>query len=352
MYNPEIKQRFMDENETVLPKRRLGKISLILSLLEVFEEKFSKDVAEFSFAEAKEAMENCGYVEFSTVTDLSENVKKYIDWCYSTGIFPKLDDGFLRLRADDLDLTDVIRAVYFKDEADFVSSLSSAVVRAGFTLDDGYVQPPILALAWLGLSNDEIATLQNNQVDFENRCIMLDSKPEITITDGVFDILLRYARCNESTRHFIRVFKDRSVSTFIKRILPENSKFFGQSFTRAQLTAPLTRFVESLDDDLSPQRFMISSIRRSGRYYSLWDFERTTGLDPIATENKSVINRIFGYDESYHSSYYDIKRMYTFYRKAFWQKEFDEICVRRGFVSQGKKSVEDAVIAAKRKSAN
>ena len=107
--------------------------------------------------------------------------------------------------------------------------------------------------------------------------------------------------------------KDNSVNSFLKKMLPENSKKFGKEFTKVQIDAHVNSLATKYEQLGHPRRHSISNVWRSGRLRQLYIIEQQNGIDVTAKENKELLRDVFRNKKNY----YDAIRMYKWYKKAF-----------------------------------
>lgn len=313
MYNENVKKRFLEE---YLHQKQDRRCEWIFSKLgDAYEKSHDKDLAEMSFSEAKAAIESTGIEENGTIRTAISIVKAYTEWCEKNEIFHCVPGGFKKLSAKDIDLSESLKKVLFKDDTDLIESIKE--VR---TLDDGYSEVAILALSWIGLTREEISALRDNDVDLENRIVYGKSGEIIAMGFSalICDVLHRYVKCRVSSRGNglteMEVVKDLSVDSFLKKMCPRGSKKFGTEYSNVQIASQVNKLAVKYEDLGHPRRHTITNVWRSGRFHKLWEIEQT-GVDISARENRSIVEEVFRNKKNY----YNAIRMYKWYRHAFYE---------------------------------
>lgn len=308
VYNAEIKQRFFDANPTVHKKE------WVFASAQDYEQKCKKDLAEFNYSEAMDFLNSLGMEEAATAANTLTTIRRYIVWCEKNGALSVSHSGFLSVKADDIDFTESLKRVLFKDEEDLVDSIQS--VRS---LDEGYADVPVLILGWVGLTREEIAALRDKDVDLSNR-IVYGSDGSILaagLSDLVVDVLRRYRDClvseRENNKCFYEVVKDLSVDSFIKRMVPKKSKKNGTEYSKLQITSQIDKLAKKYEDKGYPRRHTFTNVWRSGRFHKLWEIEQS-GVDVTSRENRPVVESVMRNKKNYYNSI----KMYGCYKKAFY----------------------------------
>lgn len=310
MYNPEIKERFLQWYDPQNAKRNTPRVAF--SIVERGEMQLGKDVAEMTRAEALDTLKQSGTSEYGTVRLAVNTLKKYVAWCQGNQVFPSIPGGFLELKAGDVDFSQSIAETLIRDESDFLSTLSS--VRE---FDQGYPEPPVLALSWLGLRIKEVLSLKENDVDLTTRTITLVGKVLVQgFSDEIHALLEQYVSCKTAERDhrtgWRSVIKDYSTDLFLKRMLPRGNKDFGKPFGYSQMSTAIGNLNDRLKEDGLPGRLTYMNVWESGRYAKLWELEQS-GIQVIAPGNRLLVEEVFRHSKSYYSAI----RMYKAYKIAF-----------------------------------
>lgn len=307
MYNDEVKQDFL-EQVGINPEKKIGAVAVFISIAP-FEQRNGLDVAEMDKKLCLEMLQNVGINEFGGVRNYISRLKKYTKWCKENSVFASIPGGVFEISPDDVDITDSLKGILFKDEFELLDSIR--VVR---DFDSGCPEVAAFCLYWLGVTKDEVVLLKDTDVDLDNRVIHgQNGVISEGFSDAICDILTRYRNCKWSTRQngtrIMRVRKDLSVDTFLKRMLADGSKKFGKPVTKVQITALCQDVVTDCSMLGLPSRHTFQNVWRCGRYNHLYALEQS-GEDVM---NRSTIEKVF----RGRKSYYDATRMYQYYKKVF-----------------------------------
>lgn len=312
MYNEEIKQRFFKENPELTVKK--SSRGWLFDALAKSESECGKDIAQMNLEETKRAISSIGIEEISSMRGYISFLRRYVKWCEDCHALSEISDGVMKVTIDDIDFTESLRRVLFKDENDLVNS-----IRLVRSLDEGHVDVPVLILGWIGLTRKEIAALRDRDVDLSDRVIYATDGSVLAagLSDLVVDVLRRYRDCKKSEREnglrTIEVFKDLSVDSFLKRMAPRGSKRLGTEYSKLQIDAQLSKLAVRYEDLGYPRRHTFTNVWRSGRFRKLWEIEQS-GVDVISRENRPVVESVM----RDRKNYYNAVKMYECYKKAFY----------------------------------
>lgn len=307
MYNEEVKQDFLDTVCTSL--RRQKDVAKAFSSIASFEQRNGLDIAEMNKELCLKMLQSVKINEYGGVRSYVTRLRDYTKWCKENKMFASIPGGIFEISPDDIDITDSLKGILFKDELELLESIR--VVR---DFDSGYPEVAAFCLYWLGVTKDEVALLKDTDVDLGSRVIHgRDGVITEGFSDTICDVLNRYRSCKWSTRQngttTKRVRKDLSVDTFLKRMLADGSKKFGKPVTKVQITALCQDVVTDCSMLGLPSRHTFQNVWRCGRYNHLYALEQS-GVDVM---NRSTIETVF----RGRKSYYDAIRMYQYYKKVF-----------------------------------
>lgn len=307
MYNEDIKRNFLDTECSSLKKQR--DIAKVFSSIASFEQENGLDIAEMGKNLSAQALERTGINEYSGIRSYITRLREYARWCEKNNIFPSIPGGIFEVSPDDVDITDSLKGVLFKDEFDLLES-----IRLVRDFDSGYPEVAAFCLYWVGLTKDEAVLLKDTDVDLENKIVYVhDGIVAEDFSDAICDVLNRYRNCKWSTRAngttLMSVRKDLSVDTFLKRMLTDGSKKFGKPVTKEQIA---TLCQDVVTDCLAlgfPSRHTFQNVWRCGGFNRMYKLEQS-GVDVM---NRPTIETVFRGKKSY----YDTLRMYQYYKKVF-----------------------------------
>lgn len=309
MYNEEIKLRFLSSDEKYSNTR--GK--QYLSDFAETERRLNKDIAEMNKAEVIQAFDEFGFDEYGTIKSAIAIIKTYVAWCIDNKVFQTIPEGIMYVKASDVDLSKSLQEQAFLNENALISTLR--MVR---NFDEGYPEPVVLCLAWLGLLKKEVLTLRDSQVDLVNRRIFDDKGNTIVswFSDEILEIFQQFVDCKSATRESgpveKEVIKDMSTDFFLKKMVTRNSTRFGQPFSLVQLDSALNKLINKSKELGIERPLTFLNVWRSGRFFQMWMTE-ARGIDVMSPKNRPVVEEIFRNSKNYH----DAKKMYGFYKKAF-----------------------------------
>lgn len=312
MYNQEIKERFIEEREMSESSNRSTRG--MFSRLEIGEAYLQKDIAEMNKDEAWKVLAqlNSGFTN-SYIYDLRVMLNAYIVWCIDNAVFPVVRDGIMQVLRAESGGTIQDTKKYIRDENELISSL-----RQIFIIQDGFIEPVICVLAWLGVTKDTMLLMTDDSVDLEKRFIM-NEYGEIIIdgfSDLIYEILEAYIFCQEGYRSNnnggYTVYKDNSTGMFLKKFCVKTSKRMGEKYTRGQISTLLTAIRDHQNSGNVALKLSYENIRRSGMCYKLYQLEQS-GFDPFLPENAEEVARLFG---SY-GVVSTVLKHYRTYKKAF-----------------------------------
>lgn len=312
MYNENIKKMFA--REYFGERSGYNQAIKIFKTIENYEAMVGKDAAQMCFNEARNFAKYANITETESSKNIISILKKYTEWCKKTNVISGVSDGFLTVKIDDVDLSENLSKILFKDDIDLVNSMRSLV-----SFDDGFIEPVVLVLAWSGVSRDELLVLKDSDVDLDSRVIYGNSGEIIVagLTDCVCDILTRYRDCKRSQRDARNgshdVEKDMSNDRFLKKMLPHKSKKFGQPYTMNQIDTLISKMGARYEEMGNPRRHTFINAWRSGRFHKLMLVEKS-GVDVFDAKNKKVVEGVFRNQKNY----YNALRMYKFYKKIFY----------------------------------
>lgn len=315
MYNEKIKQQFIVSSDNTFSINRARK--WIFDAVGKYEATIEKDGAEMTPQEAIETVENSGLEEMGSVRQVLTTMRDYTNWCEKNSVFSSIPHGFEQINVDDIDFSRTFREVLYKDSTALIADLHTVG-----DFDSGAADVLVFIFSWLGLFRDEMVEIRDDDVDLEKRVIYgVDGQILSSgFSDEIVDVLERYRKCQIATRQngprIIQVRKDNSVNSFLKKMVSENSKKFGEEYTVRQLEMSASRLAKRFaESGGNPRRLTIANTWRSGSLYRLWQMEQETGLDMGNLKRREYIEKAFRKKKNYTNT----ARMYRWYKKVFWE---------------------------------
>jgi len=99
MFNEERKRRYIDlkESNVTLPYRSLERL---FNSTELFEEKWGKDVCEWTTTEIMEYYKYLDVYSLSSIVVCNSNLNLYTNWCLTETLVPDAQNHYLEIRPD------------------------------------------------------------------------------------------------------------------------------------------------------------------------------------------------------------------------------------------------------------
>lgn len=310
MYNSEIKERFLSwyaatgTNENGLRKSFRD--------LADFEGSISKDIAEMNRVEAVVALNRLDILEQTTANTLLSEIKCYVKWCNTNGIFPYCEDSFVSVKSSDFDPSAHMAKAFFRDEHDFLYSM-----RKVREFDGLYNEVIALVFGWLGLSIDEAMSIHEDGVNFDERKIYARDGSILVpwFSDEFAEVLMLYKRTKSATRQnattVYEVIKDLSYDGFIKRVCSANSDKLGTELPARQVVSAIEKMNRHYVSLGFPARFSMKNAQRCGGLHRLWKMEQS-GVSIDNKQNSAIVEETYG-----SKQYRKIRWQYKYYKKAF-----------------------------------
>lgn len=308
MYNSEIKNRFLARQD-VSGGHALPSFVNVCQCAEEKEISLGKDIAEMDKDTLISVLASVKFSNYNTFVAVLHHLRAYVAWCESQNIFASVSKAVYDISAKDIDFSCGIEEFYFENEEAVFSAL-----RKVRPFDDGFIDPPIYALAWLGVLHKELVDFKDYQVDLERRIIYANDGSIIAenFSDLIKDVLRLYVDCNVSTRAnraaVYEIVKDKSVDTFLKRFFPRGSKNFGKGWSMAQIDTQLSTTKRLYEELGFKESLSFMNVWRSGRFHKLWELE-CLGV----TLDEAIVGKVFRGNGAYKI----IMRTYKAYKKAF-----------------------------------
>ncbi len=308
MYNEDVKMEFC--RGAKLTQRS---IAWAFARMEPYEAEVGKDIAEMDKDECIFTISNIGLTEFGTIKSTISTLRLYSKWCKRNRVFTDMPDGIFEISPEDVRLIDPLGQSLFRDDVELVASIKKVI-----PIDAGYIEYPVFCLNWIGLNNSEIVALKDNDVDLDDRIIYGQDGSIVAsgFSDNICDTLRKYRTCKSCMRPkgpgMVQAVKDMSVNSFLKRMVLVGSGEFGKGYSLAAVNSQCSRMAKKYQALGYPHRHTYQNVWRSGRYYELHKIEQS-GVDIFDRANQPIIEDVFRHKKNY----FDILKMYEFYKEAF-----------------------------------
>lgn len=291
MYNAEIKDSFI--MEMIATKSNRNTAFKIFGITEELERDFGKDIAEMDKAEAESVAGKLDMQSLGTIYTVRSIVNSYLKWCDRNRVFDHVTDWIMTAIDPNSDVFSKAGEIYIKDPASLCTEIKK--VRE---IDNGYVEPPIFALAWIGVGKNSIFNMLDSQVDLANKKIYDVDGSVIAswYSPEISKILTEYADCKIAQREnrtaVFNVVKDQNCKQFLKKFATPKSDRFGESYTPTQLNSALNKIAEAYQELGNPNRLVFKNVWESGRLHALFLLEQA-GFDVFSKENASKVTEVF-----------------------------------------------------------
>lgn len=309
LYNELNKDCFVAEMVSTESLRYLSRD--IFRQTEKFEEEFQKDIAEMTKEQALLVVPEIELTSLASLYNVRSVIRSYLKWCEKNEVFDDLSNGFLEALSTDEDLSK--QALWVKDASDLYESM-----RKVREFDNGFPEPIILSLAWIGLDKDTAYNLESAQVSIDEQMIY-DTQGNVLVhweDKEITDVLRQYSECKIAEREnrmgSFQVMKDPLSKRFIKKYCSIKSEKFGDDYTDLQLNTALHKFSNKYVDLGFPNRLKYATVWESGRLHELWLLEQA-GLNVDDKENQEKISDVFRNAKSIRG----ILWAYKSYKKTF-----------------------------------
>lgn len=306
MYNRDIKEQFLSEYDG---NRVIG-ARPNFELIGAYEEKFQKDLAEMSFDEAVETISNLNIGTYKTAAGVQSFIRSYVKWCDQFSKFKNINLELCSISADDIDCSKRLYELVFRSEDELIKELGS--VRP---FDEGYPETIAVLLTWVGVKQNEIASVRASDVNLEKQWVYIRDRDLFAkFSDKIADIFRVYEKTKVGYRSAggdsRPVFRDDSHDRYVRKYLPKGKS--GDPFTSVQFKHLIHHLNSIYADAGNPPKFTGSNILLSGALYRVWELEQS-GVDVFSIKNKKAVANAF----VAKANLYEILWLYKNYKKAF-----------------------------------
>ena len=307
-YNPDLKQKYLDENPTS------NKASMVFKNFKKYESEENVDLAEMSRETIIRIMNDIAYTEPNTAKNAIYAINSYKKWCCSINV-PRAQECYPTLNAKtDLDFVGAIQNKLYSSFDEFYDEL-----RGFYDFKQGDEAAPALCLFWLGFSLSEICNLKTEFVDLNNRNIY-DSSGHILVGDidpRIIEIFKIYkdTKAAVRTQHWDITVYQLEAGYFMHKMVSKNSQKKIGPIRAHQISNRITAAAEeSYQKYRVESKISSASIAKSGALHRLYQLETIGKVDFQNRDNKSLIERAYG---SSGFQFADIIFQYECYKKAF-----------------------------------
>ena len=292
MYNNERKERYIEIRETnaTLPP---GGLRRLFNSTEPFEEKYGKDVCEWTVREIIDFYKYIDAYSHSSLVVKNSDLGIYTNWCLTETLVPDGQNHFLEIDMDML--SQCVNKVYLESLIIARDELLSAIDRL-----PNYGDRFMYLAFFEGICGPRYQEMTCARYDdIEGDVIKLCTGREVTITSKLKEIAWEASTENQwqSYKEGGRLckFSDLEPSDLIFKTTRRRSPFP----PGASIQVVQQRYKSTKDFMGLPQRLTIKNLLLSGKIHYIKQLmvEQKTGVEDVVTKNKDVINARYTNDK-------------------------------------------------------
>ena len=309
MYNQEIKEQFIAEHATG-EKERFGWRSMFETIGE-YESLVGKDLSEMSIPEVVEALKPAVIGTYGTAAGVQCMIKAYARWCVDNCPFLYPNKALSGLEIDDIDASEYYSKTIFTSEDELIFELES--VRR---FDEGFMEGLVLVLAWIGIEQKDVLSVNIRDVDLQERTIYVERlKKAVSFSERIADVLKVYEKTKVGSRSAggttRPVYRDDSYNTYVRKYSPKG-QLGEKPLTPSRIRNAVGTINELYIAQGKPSRLWNGNIVASGALYRVRLLE-LSGVDVFSKKNKDAVVEAFGVKSKLH----EVLWMYRNYKRAF-----------------------------------
>lgn len=276
-----------------------------------YEQKFCKDLAEFSKPEIIEFVNSRSFFRPEPLRVYLNSIRSYQEYCAGANAIVPI------VYQEDIDVEEAMRTSLFSTFSEIANLLADAI-----GLDQLHVTPPALALAWVGLSIDQTLKLKQNEVDLRNGVIDLGGKDVFDLTGDnakALSVLRMYANTSKGYRNQNPANGNFEVSFvesdfFLRPTRTKNSRKKVNCFTRSNLVGSILFDTVNIPN----KSFTYADIQFSGELRRAYLKEKSDpNLDFVSRQRSKRDDELLLSCFSSTMSAADARFLYRNYKKAF-----------------------------------
>ena len=258
MYNPEVKANYFDSQAMSANTRRI--YTLVLENLGAFEAQLGKDLGEMDAAEWSQCISVSGADTYVQVQRDAAVILNYAKW-YACNVRSISYEQFERFRVFDVDIVDNVRAALMLSVDEVLDALS--VKPAG----EGFIEMPLAALAWMGLTRDELAQLRSKDLVVSAAHVSVAVGNSVFFSDepAIRETIVQYNQVTPS-RQLLRSGRRMhqiDLGFYLKRVTYDSFVGKHKPFSAAELSTCILRCTEAR---ARFPKLSIATLNRSGGY--------------------------------------------------------------------------------------
>lgn len=236
-----------------------------------FEEKFHKELAEFNRDEIIEMMNS---LEKTGVNSLKQHLNCIAQYQQFVGVadYDVLNNPVMK---EDIDLVSAIRKHFFPSFDAVLNEITK--VRL---LTEGYPEPPLLGLAWLGVEAKFAGQIKVEDVDLINGCLYFEGKygrEKVSIDSSVLKVFRMFRGLAVAYRNSGKDYEVTPEDSpyFVRGMRSKNSKKKPKPYATSDITRMMSDLkTEAADNGKEIMDITYGNVQRSGELHRIYLLEK------------------------------------------------------------------------------
>lgn len=267
------------------PKAKVAAMQFLELFTEKIESVYHKDLCCLSYSEAVDGLSRLPNLNTMTLRKALTVARGYCKYCVDNGKFKgKAINSFKNISVEDVPIDTWVRKHIAKDPADLVSRIENVI-----SVDEGYVAPVALVLAWMKFSLDQCVEIREKDIDLFHKTIC-----GVPIPEELIQIVVSYANAtfvSDEDSFFLKKTQKRKKKT------PCNKSYIATVLSVMNGFSYRNAVMSSILYDLHKKETIFGRVNKQ-------DIVNMFDLKPDSTSFNSYLN--------------DKRRLYDVYRKIYW----------------------------------
>ena len=272
-YNAERKEKFLEQKKDIIVEKNLKIYKRLFKVFGQDEKRYDMDLCDFSYDILMTVLPlrlSRGWNSKATQLSL---LKEYAGWCYKEKLNKHNTFDILRIKSSDIDSSLRTRKQLIKDPQHLQSILDEVLKSER---DEPSVDIMYRIVCWLlyyGFTEEEIMSMKQSNVDFENNIIYNDDRTKSVVLDKNLRNLLECSISLDSVYRpaksgAIRLDLDKS-DKIIRRIAMKNNNE-SSDIIKIRLSLMRRNYEKNVYENVS---LSTKRLRLSGIFYRLYEKE-------------------------------------------------------------------------------
>ena len=251
---------------------------------------FHKDLPEISRQEAVDIAE--AMLADTSPTTIYRNILSasgFCEWCIANQKYPGAQNGFKNLPKVSVD--NWVKQKLVKDDIALMIKIRSTI-----PLNEGYAEPVLLSLAWMGFSRQEVLKIKNEDVKILDMTVC-----DTPIPGSLMDVFYQYddgVRVAPCGKQMLEWYQE-DLGYYLKRLVCAP---LGKPFDEAALAG-----------SISKTGYTFENVSLSRQLYDIYHKELSTGEQ---TSISGMASDMHVSENSVRDRYFE---MYKSYKSLFWE---------------------------------